>query len=289
MPQTIRPLSPFGAEVTGLTLTDISTDVAQTLRYTLAAQGVVVLRNRQVSDDDFVAFLRRLGPLTFTTGEMPVAHQPQLNLVTNVGRDRPPRSVFHTDTSYVAEPPAYTALRAVTLPRQGGETLFSNQYHAFDALPDAVKTALSDAKVHHVVTGLTLTDHHETQCWHPLFRRHPISGRVALYLSTPERCQALSGLDSAEGQRAIRLLYRHSIRPSRLYRHRWQPGDIVVWDNRCTLHRADHSNVVGDRVLHRGLVSGEAPLGLSAAVTHETACGNDLDLMPEKPAQKSQH
>jgi len=257
----VRPLFPFGAELAGSNATAITPDDADAVRLVLANHGVAVIRNQRGTEADFSAFLRQLGPLTFTVGETPVAGQPMLNLVSNVGRKRPPRSVFHTDTSYVRQPPAYTALRAVTLPQSGGETLFSNQYHAFETLPSKVKLRLSQAQVLHRVTGLTLAEDDEQQTWHPLFRRHPISGRTALYLSTPERCQAISGLSTAEGQRAIRLLYKHSIRPHRLYRHRWQPGDMVIWDDRCTMHRADHSNVVGDRVLHRGMVSGEVPVG----------------------------
>ncbi|MEM6839653.1 MAG: TauD/TfdA family dioxygenase [Cyanobacteria bacterium P01_C01_bin.120] len=258
---TFRSLSPFGVEAVEGSMTDLTQDDIADLQVVLATQGVVVLRRQQaVSDTDFVHFLQQLGPLTFTTGETPVVGQPLLNVVSNVGRDRPPRSVFHTDTSYVSKPPAYTALRAITLPQSGGETLFSNQYHAFETLPNRVKAQLWSAHVRHVVSGLTLAADQEQECWHPLFRQHPISGRTALFLSTPKRCQEISGFSSNVGQRAIRLLYQHSIRPYRLYRHRWQPGDIVVWDDRCTMHRADHSQVVGDRVLHRGLVLGEAPI-----------------------------
>ncbi|MEO1294571.1 MAG: TauD/TfdA family dioxygenase [Cyanobacteria bacterium J06636_16] len=257
MERGFQKLSPFGAEAVGIDITAIDSKDVETLQQVLADQGVVIVRQQQVTDDEFVAFLEQLGPLTFTVGETPVAEQPSLNLVSNVGRTRPSRSVFHTDTSYVSRPPAYTALRAVTLPKSGGDTLFSNQYRALATLPDVVRAKLAQTKVLHVVSGLTLGNDQETQSWHPLFRRHPLSGRQALYLSTPERCQALSGFASDQSQRAIRLLYRHSIRPYRIYRHQWQPGDIVIWDNRCTMHRADHSAVVGDRVLHRGLVGDE--------------------------------
>ncbi|MGF1535958.1 MAG: TauD/TfdA dioxygenase family protein [Elainellaceae cyanobacterium] len=256
----LRPLSPFGAEITQFDISTASEAEVKTFRHTLANHGVAVIRHQHGSDAEFAAFLQRLGPLTFTVGETPVASQPSLNLVSNVGRKRPPRSVFHTDTSYVRQPPAYTALRAVVLPKAGGETLFSDQYRAYETLPDAVKVQLSQAKVLHVVTGLTLEGSAEQQSWHPLFRQHPISGRVALYLSTPERCQALSGFDGGASERIIRLLYQHSIRSRRLYRHQWKSGDMVIWDDRCTMHRADHSAVVGDRILHRGLVAGEAPI-----------------------------
>lgn len=265
MIRNFRPLSPFGVEATGAKLAEFDAADAEALRSALAVHGVAILRDRDATDADFVNFLQSLGPLAFTAGEVPVAGQPELNLVTNVNRRRPPRSVFHTDTSYVACPPAYTALRVVVPPESGGETLFSNQYLARATLPPAIARQLADRSVLHAVTGLPTDTLSETQCWHPLFRKHPLSGRVALFLSTPERCQALSGFDPATSTRAIRLLYAHSTRSRRLYRHRWQPGDIAIWDNRCTMHRADHSQVVGDRVFHRGLVAGEAPLAASEA------------------------
>ncbi len=257
-PTNICTLFPFGVEVNELKVTEIDDQGLASLKDTIANNGVVIFRQQAVTDADFVAFLSRLGPMTFTKGETPVEHQPELNIVSNIGRDRPPRSVFHTDTSYIAMPPAFTALRALTLPISGGDTLFSNQYHAYETLPSTVKDDLSEAQVLHVMTGLTLEDHEETQSWHPLFRQHPMTGRVALFLSTPKRCQAISGMASDQAQRILRLLYQHSIRHYRLYRHKWQSGDIVIWDNRCTMHRADHSQVIGDRLLHRGMVLSES-------------------------------
>ena len=255
-------LYPFGMTATGLDVRTLTQPESDTLKLKLADNGVIIIRDQPVDDSEFVTFLKQLGSLAFTTGEKPVEHQPMLNVVTNVGRTQPPKSVFHTDTSYVSRPPAYTALRAIRLPQVGGETLFCNQYRAFDTLPHWAQLRLSRVKVLHAVSGLTLAAGEEQQTWQPLLRRHPVSGRVSLFMSTPERCLAVSGLSKKEGQRVIRLLYKHSIRPSRLYRHHWQPGDIVIWDNRCTMHRADHSQVVGDRILHRGLVSGETPIGL---------------------------
>jgi taurine dioxygenase len=261
---SFRALSPFGVEANEISITEINDQGVIRLKHALANNGFVVFRQQAVNDTDFVAFLNRLGQLTFTVGETPVSHQPSLNVVSNIGRVHPPRSVFHTDTSYVAQPPAFTALRALTIPSLGGETLFSDQYCAYETLPKTVREKLTDAQVLHVVSGLMLDESQERQSWHPLFMRHPLSGRLALFLSTPERCQALSDIMPEEAQRIIRLLYRHSIRHYRLYCHRWHSGDIVLWDNRCTMHRADHSKVVGDRVLHRGVVLGEADANRSA-------------------------
>lgn len=262
MTYDLRMLSPFGVEAIGLKITDINGESINAVKAAIARHGFMVFRNQWLGDEAFIAFLNKLGQLTFTLGEKPVVGASMLNLVTNVGRERPPRSVFHTDTSYIAQPPAFTALRIVKVPSSGGETLFCNQYRAYETLPKSVKQRFNQAKVLHMVSGLTLDENQEKQTWHPLFRRHPISAQIALYLSTPERCQAISGVNTEEGRRIIKLLYKHSIRKSRVYRHSWQPGDIVIWDNRCTMHRADHSQVVGHRVLHRGLIAGDRPVGL---------------------------
>jgi taurine dioxygenase len=227
-------------------------------RHLLAEHGVLVLPGQDVDDAAFVAFLQRFGDLTFTQGEIPVAGYPDLNVVSNVGRTTPPRSVFHVDTSYVRRPPAYTALRAVTVPAQGGETVFTNQYRAFETLPSPLRDRLAGRTIRHQVTGLDLRSDDETAAEHPVFRPHPVSGRTALYISTPERCVSISGLADAEARATIEFLYGHSTTAPNTYRHAWSPGDIVMWDNGCVLHRADHAGVTGDRVMHRGMVSGYA-------------------------------
>ena len=232
----------------------------EAVRAALGRVGVVVIEGAHVSDDAFVAFLEALGPLTFTAGETPLEGQPKLNVVSNRGRTTPPRSVFHTDTSYVSRPPAFTALKAEAIPRSGGETVFTNQFDAHDRLDPALRERLRGARVLHRVTGVAPGAGAETEIWHPLFRRHPVSGRTALFLSTPERCVALRLGDGARADGLVARLYDHSTDPAHEWRHRWGAGDVVVWDNRCTLHRGDHSAVQGDRVLHRGMVAGEAPI-----------------------------
>jgi taurine dioxygenase len=232
----------------------------ETVRAALGETGVVVIRDAGLSDAEFVAFLQALGPLTFTDGEAPHPEEPLLNVVSNVGRTTPPRSVFHTDTSYVDRPPAYTALKAERVPEAGGETVFANLYDAHDRLSGPLRERLRGAEVLHEVTGVTPSDGAQTRAWHPLFRRHPISGRVALWLSTPERCTDLRLPGGTRKPELVAELYAHATDPAHEMRHRWRPGDVVIWDNRCTLHRGDHSAVSGDRVLHRGMVLGEAPL-----------------------------
>ena len=292
----LTQLQPFGVAIEGLDICNASQAELDDIKNLLAWHGVAVLRgvngvnsvnganepsgiNKPIFNDaDFVDFLQRLGQLTFTAGETPVAQHHMLNLVSNVGRLTPPKSVFHADTSYVRQPPAYTALRPVVLPAAGGETVFSSQFMAYDTLPENIKKRLADTQVLHRVSGLPpaapapamaaaaapacsavqalqeMKIFAETQCWHPLFKVHPLSGRTALFLSTPQRCVELSGMAADQSRRVVELLYRHSTRQHRLYHHRWQADDLLIWDNRCTMHRGDHSAVVGDRVFHRGMV-----------------------------------
>lgn len=249
------PLTPLGARVEDLDLATVDSPTAGRLRALLAEHGVLVFCDQTLDDVAFTTFLRRFGPLAFTAGERAVPGHPDLNVVTNVGRTTPPRSRFHVDTSYVRHPPAYTALRAVQIPQAGGETLFSDQYRALDTLPADLRSHLDGRTVTHVVTGVQPGPGEETQAEHPLLRPHPLTGRPALYLSTPDRCAAISGLDAQETAATVALLLEHSTRPENVLRHAWRPGDVVMWDNACVMHRADHSGVVGDRTMHRGMVA----------------------------------
>lgn len=252
----VTPLEPIGAEVSDLAVGELDPTTTESLRDLLAEHGVLVLREQDVDDAEFEAFLRSFGDLVFTAGETPLAGHPDLNVITNVGRETPPRSQFHVDTSYIAHPPAYTALRAVVVPEQGGQTLFTNQYRAYETLTDDVRAPLQDATVTHVVTGVEPGQEQETSAEHPLFRRHPRSGRTSLYLSTPQRCAAVSGLDDEQAAATVAALLEHSTAADNTLRHAWAPGDVVIWDNACVLHKADHSGVVGDRTMHRGMVAG---------------------------------
>lgn len=250
-----QALTPFGIRLRALPLADVDEATVVELRSLLGQHGFVVFADSTLDDHDFVAFLEKFGQLTFSTGELPLPNFPDLNVVSNVGRKTKPRSVFHVDTSYVSRPPAYTALRAVEVPAGGGETLFTDQYRAYETLSPELRERLQGRLIRHVVTGLALSDGDERAADHPVFRRHPISGRTALYLSTPERCVAISGLPQAESSELIQRLYEHSTVPQNIYRHTWSPGDVVMWDNDCVMHRADHSAADGNRVLHRGMVA----------------------------------
>ena len=248
-------LKPLGLRLTGARVDELEGRQVDVLRTLLAVHGVVVMPGQEVDDAAFLRFVRSFGETVFTAGETPVPGCPELNLVTNVGRTRPPRSSFHTDTSYVRTPPAYTALRAVAVPERGGQTLFTNQYAAYETLPRRVRKLLDGRTINHVVSGLPLDERQESSATHPIFRVHPVSGNTAIYMSTPERCAAVSGMSPQLAAATVAYLFKHSTRDDNVYRHAWSPGDVVMWDNRCVLHCADHRGVVGDRVLHRGMVA----------------------------------
>lgn len=252
----VTSLEPVGARITDIVLSTVDSSDADALRSLLADHGVLVFPDQHLDDAHFVVFLQHFGELTFTTGETPVPGFDDLNVVTNVGRSTPPRSTFHTDTSYVRVPPTYTALRAVVVPDRGGDTLFSDQYRALDTLPAHLCEHIAGRSITHTVTGLDLDDDAETSAVHPIVRRHPISERPALFLSAVDRCRSIDGLDDTETQELVQELFDHSTAVPNVMRHEWSPGDVVMWDNGCVMHRADHSDVVGDRVMHRGTVGG---------------------------------
>jgi len=251
----VTVLKPLGAQVAGLRVDTLDGQHVDRLRVLLAEHGVLILRDQHVDDDALLRFLRSFGDVVFTEGEAPVPTQPDLNVVSNVGRSRPPRSTFHVDTSYVRVPPAYTVLRAVAIPEHGGQTVFSNQYRAYDTLPDDIRSALQGRVITHVATGVQLTENAESSAEHAVLQRHPVTGRTSLYLSTPQRCVSISGMSPEQSAQRVAYLFEFSTRADNLLRHHWAAGDVVIWDNRCVMHCADHSGVVGDRVMHRGMVT----------------------------------
>jgi len=248
-------LDPVGAQVHDLQASDLDDSSTGEIRALIADRGVIVFRGQHLDDTGLVAFLRRFGTLTFTDGETPVPGSPDLNIISNVGASTPPRSTFHVDTSYVSDPPAYTALRAVTVPAEGGQTQFTDQYLAYDTLPADLRDRLAGRTLRHILPGLRPGDQPRASAAHPLFAEHPRSHRTALYLTTPSRCAAISGMDPAEAADTVDLLYAHSTRADHTLSHAWAAGDLVMWDNRCVLHRADHASVLGDRVMHRGMAT----------------------------------
>jgi len=221
-----------------------------------AEYGVVQIMRPPKTAEAFLNFLASLGSLMFTEGETPVFEHPLLNIVTNVNRKTKPKSVFHSDTSYVAQPPSISALIAVEVPKSGGATIFSNQYTALDSLDRDLRLLLYGAEVLHTATGVPGAQ----STWHPLIRRNPVCGRNALFLTSIARCKQLRLTDGTDRTDLLKVLHDISLECSPLIKHYWSLGDVLLWDNRCTMHAADHSAVNGSRTLFRGLIKGEVPI-----------------------------
>ena len=210
------------------------------------------------------AAMAAIGTLTFTPGERPHPDHPHTFVVTNRGRRVPPVSVFHSDTSYVARPPSYTALAAVEIPEAGGETVFVDQFLALESAPATLRAALAGVELLHVASRVADAAAAGEGAWHPVLRRHPITGRVALYVSARERLVGARrhgrDLDEDEARELIDAAHAQAISGAPVERHAWAPGDLLLTDNRSTLHAADHAGVVGARTLHRVMVEGERPI-----------------------------
>ena len=177
---------------------------------------------------------------------------------------------WHTDDSFMREPCSLTMLYGVVVPSTGGDTQFTNMYAAYDDLPSAVRDRIDGLKVVHKYDssrkGGRIAKRPASEiaamrdALHPLVRTHPETGRRALYLN-PNRMEQVAGLDRAESDRLLDELTAHAIQPKYQYRHKWREGDIVIWDNRCTMHKANADYPDGEkRVMHRIVVAGTVPV-----------------------------
>jgi taurine dioxygenase len=176
---------------------------------------------------------------------------------------------WHTDDSFMREPCALTMLYGVVVPSVGGDTQFANMYAAFDALSAGFKARIDGMKVVHkyhstrkgTKAGKRPADEMAAMpdAIHPLVRTHPVTGRKALYMN-PNRMDHIVGLPRAESDALIDELAQHATSPQFLYRHKWKQGDIVIWDNRCTMHKANADYPDGERrMMHRVVVAGDVP------------------------------
>ena len=177
---------------------------------------------------------------------------------------------WHTDDSFMREPCSLTMLYGVVVPSVGGDTQFTNMYEAYADLSPEVKARIDGLQVVHKYSSSRKLSRISTrpseemaampEATHPLVRTHPETGRKSLYLN-PNRMEAIVGLDRAESDRLLDELIAHSTLAKYQYRHLWRQGDIVIWDNRCTMHKANADYPEGERrLMHRVIVAGTAPV-----------------------------
>jgi len=279
MPITVTPTgAALGAKVGGIDLRQIDDRDFAAIHRAWLEHLVLLFRGQTLNDDDMIAFSRRLGELDFApiqeNGRRFVEGHPEIYVVSNViengvaiGSLGAGEAVWHTDMSYLEDPPKASMLYAIEIPPAGGNTGFTNMYRAYEALPAALKQRLVGRRVKHdgtynsggyVRQGVTPTDDPLTSpgAVHPLVCRHPDTGRRMLYLGR-RRNAYLVGLGLAESEALLNELWTFVDRPEFAWEHVWRVGDLVLWDNRCTMHRRDAFDPNSRRIMHRTQVKGE--------------------------------
>ena len=278
----ITPLSPvLGAEVTGLDLNrPLADQDFRTLRDAFDRHSLLVFRDQDLAPAAHVAFSRRFGPLEVHVQKR-FHHRdfPEILIVSNVVEDGAPIGLadagryWHSDLSYLAEPSLASVLNARELPEGDGDTLFTSLIAAYAALDPATKgrlaglTAVHDYNARNAIQAAksslrpTLSVAEAATVppvAHPVVRRHD-DGRLGLFVSEGFTTHVV-GLDEAEGRALLEALFRHSTETRFGYRHHWRPGDVVMWDNRATLHLATGTLPGARRTLHRTTIRGPVPL-----------------------------
>ncbi len=251
--------------------------LAHALRQALLDNLVLCIRGQSIGPGDYLATIARFGePLV--RPEIP--HVPGYPAVTTLSSDdRDTKgdgkrliagSHWHSDDTFMAEPCSLTCLYGIEVPDSGGDTEFANMYAAYAALPAAERQHLDTLRVVHMMkpasraVGRTRTIAPELLAArppvvHPLVRTHPETGRKALYISR-NRMDHIVGMDVEAGHKLIDDLVAHATQPQFCYRHKWRKGDIVIWDDRCTMHKANGDYPEGARrFMNRIIVAGDAP------------------------------
>ena len=242
--------------------------------------SVLVIRDQQLDAATLATFARRFGPLQISANQRYCSpDEPEIMLIGNLWVDGELKSMFvnaaedwHIDQIQTARPNIATCLYAMETPPQGGDTMFAGMHAAYDALDDKVKGAIADLNAVYSVECLdavlraqdpsrpplsaqTLADF--PPATHPLVRRHPVTGRKSLCIA-PDIMSHIEGMTRQASLELVRTLAEHAIESDYIYRHKWQNGDLVMWDNRCTMHTATVFDAKRyRRLLYRAIISDE--------------------------------
>ena len=294
--QIIPTGAALGAEIRGVDFSmAVPEDVREALRRAWAHHLVLLFRRQQLTDDQLLAASGVFGPpheaasrkYHLDTGaevddRHMISRHASVAIISNLDPNGNPvrdngglgsyEVVWHTDNSYVEVPPAGSMLHALELPPPGagGDTSFSNQYLAYDELPDELKRAIEGkSQVHDssrnsagvLRPGVKMpTTPEEVQGpVHPLVRVHPVTGRRALYLGRRRAWPSnyILGMPNAESEALLDKLWKHATQPKYAWTHRWTVGDVVLWDNRCCMHYRTEIDTAYRRVMHRTTIKGE--------------------------------
>jgi alpha-ketoglutarate-dependent taurine dioxygenase len=268
----------LGAEVKGVDLRNIDRWTFEQLIQAWHQHSVLLIRGQSLNDQELISFSRRLGDLDWApvqeNGRRFVEGLPEIYIVSNVkvngeaiGSLGDGEAVWHTDMSYLEVPPKASMLFSLEVPPSGGNTSFCSMYAIYEALPGKLKERIATLKIKHdgtynsggyVRQGVTATDDPLTSLGavHPLVCTHPETGRQMLYLGR-RRNAYLVGLPLAESEALLDELWAIVDRPEFAWEHIWHVGDLVMWDNRCTMHRRDAFDPDSRRIMHRTQVKGE--------------------------------
>ena len=268
----------LGAEIRGIDLRKITDGDFAAIHHAWLANLALLFRGQQLTDADLIAFSRRFGGLDYApiqeTGRRFVEGYPEIYVVSNVMENGVPigslgagEATWHTDMSYLVDPPKASMLYALEVPPSGGNTYFSSMYAAYESLPDELKRRIEGLQLKHdgtynsggyVRQGVTAVDHPVSSpgTYHPLVCRHPETKRRLLYLGR-RRNAYIKGLSLADSEALLDELWSYATRDDISWFNEWRVGDLVMWDNRCTMHRRDPFDASSRRVMHRTQIKGE--------------------------------
>jgi taurine dioxygenase len=272
----VRPLGPPGAEVKGVDLARSGAREIEAIKRAWYRHDVLVFRNQRLTDDHLLAFSRHFGALDAPpnqgAGRKSPPGYPEVYVVSNVVDERGQpigalgdgEASWHTDMSYAPEPPDASMLYSLEIPVRGGDTCFCSMKAALAALPSALRERIRGLDIKHDGTydsggylrkGLAPSKDPRTSVGtpHPAVIRHPVSGDLALYLGR-RRNAYITGLELDESERVLDEIWSHV--ETAVYRHKWAVGDLVLWDNRTTMHRRDAFDPKARRVMHRTQIKG---------------------------------
>jgi len=271
----------LGAEVIGLDLARPLADADfRRLHRAHLDHHVLVFRDQRITPAQQVTFSRRFGPLqTHVLKQFALSAHPEVLIVSNIKKDGAPIGLgdaghyWHSDISYVEKPSLGSLLHAQELPSEGGDTLFADQHAAYEALPDDLKARIANLRAEHSYLCKyeelrarspwrpKLTQEQVDQVKpvvHPVVRTHPETGRKALFVSEHFTTRIVD-LPEDESRALLVELFAHSVRPEFVYRHVWQPHDMVFWDNRSVVHLAAGTPDHLRRKLYRTTIEGDTP------------------------------
>ena len=275
----IRPLSDaLGAEIRGVDLGDVSAATFSAIVDTWHRYLVLCFPGQTVTDEQFLAFSARFGeldraPIT-VTGKLYRPELPELAVISNViEKGRPigslgnSEAVWHSDMTYTDDPPMASMLYAIEIPPEGGNTGFCNMYRAYESLPDALKTRVATLTCKHDSshnsageTRSGFSDSFQRRedipgAVHPLVCTHPDTGRKVLFPGRRPNAY-IPELSEADSEALLDEMWSWITRAEISWHHKWRVGDVVMWDNRCTLHRRDEFDAGTRRIMHRSQIKG---------------------------------